>query len=204
MRTAKTSLPTQRAARRSPDATRGAILEAALALFAERTFHGCAVPQIAERAGVATGSIYRHFVDKEALVNAVYQQWKGELRRRLVDDAPTTDSIEDELHHWWQGLVGFVEDHPVPYSFLQAHHHEPYLDDESRAIGLGIDAAALDLAQRASAAGVLGDLNPALAVALVLGAFDGIVRVRSLYPDVLPADALVQAEHQVFRLLGAP
>jgi AcrR family transcriptional regulator len=197
------ALSSPRTTRRSPDATREAILDAALELFAERTFHGCAVPQIAERAGVATGSIYRHFTDKEALVNAVYQRWKGELRRRLIDDAPPTTTIEDELHNWWQALCDFVDEHPTAYTFLQAHHHEPYLDDASRDVGYAIDAAALELAQRSSAAGALGEVDPALAVALVLGAFDGVVRVRTLYPDALPADALAQAEQLVLRLLAA-
>ena len=62
------------------------ILHAALELFTERTFAGAAVPLVAERAGVATGTIYRYFPSKEALLNAVYQQWKGELKRRLVDE----------------------------------------------------------------------------------------------------------------------
>lgn len=46
---------------------REAILAAALDLFAERTFEGTPVPLIAERAGVATGTIYRYFESKETL-----------------------------------------------------------------------------------------------------------------------------------------
>ena len=43
---------------------REAILEAALELFAERGFHGTAVPLIAAKAHVGAGTIYRHFKDK--------------------------------------------------------------------------------------------------------------------------------------------
>src|SRR5690348_13149980 len=82
------------------------ILRAGLELFTERTFAGAAVPVVAERAGVATGTIYRYFPSKEALLNAVYQQWKGELKRRLVDDrendpASASRSSREEFHHWW-------------------------------------------------------------------------------------------------------
>ena len=52
-----------------------AILDAALALFVERGYHGTAVPAIAERAGVAAGTIYHHFESKEQLVNAVFELW---------------------------------------------------------------------------------------------------------------------------------
>ena len=55
-------------------AKQDAILAAALQLFAQKGFHGTAVPDVAQLAGVATGTIYRYFSSKEALVNAVFQQ----------------------------------------------------------------------------------------------------------------------------------
>ena len=50
------------------------ILSAALELFANRGFHGTAVPDVAKLAGVGAGTIYRYFENKEALVNAVYHR----------------------------------------------------------------------------------------------------------------------------------
>ena len=41
-----------------------AILAAALNLFVERGFHGTSVLSVAERAGVAAGTIYHYFVAK--------------------------------------------------------------------------------------------------------------------------------------------
>ena len=46
-------------------------------LFTERGFHGTAMPLVAERAGVAAGTIYRYFDSKEALVDAVFQKLEG-------------------------------------------------------------------------------------------------------------------------------
>ena len=68
---------TNRAA--NADERREAILAAALELFSERGFHGTAVPLVAEKAGVGAGTLYRYFESKEALVNALYQRWKGEF-----------------------------------------------------------------------------------------------------------------------------
>src|SRR5262245_29728301 len=130
-------MPTRTAAEPETD-KRELILDAALRLFAERTFAGCPVPLVAEEAGVATGTIYRYFPSKEALVNALYQRWKGEMKRRLLDQRPTTDSAREEFHQWWAALCGFVEEHPVAFEFLELHHHEPYLDDDSRAIALEV------------------------------------------------------------------
>ena len=77
------------------------ILAAALELFAEHGFAGSAVPLVAEAAGVATGTIYRYFPSKEALVNALYQQWKGDIKRRLIDEREPAGSAREEFHHWW-------------------------------------------------------------------------------------------------------
>src|SRR4051812_14698782 len=55
---------------------RESIMSAALDLFVERGFFGTAVPEIADRAGVGAGTIYRYFESKEALVNAIYREQK--------------------------------------------------------------------------------------------------------------------------------
>lgn len=55
------------------DATRTAIVEAAHALVAERGYAGCSVALVATGAGVATGTVYRHFPDKGALFAEVFR-----------------------------------------------------------------------------------------------------------------------------------
>ena len=50
---------------------REAILQAALDLFGEYGFHGTAVPQIAEKAGVGAGTTPRHSTVAPRLVSRV-------------------------------------------------------------------------------------------------------------------------------------
>src|SRR4029077_3887695 len=86
---------------------REAILEAALELFAERGFHGTAVPLVAERAQVGAGTLYRYFTSKEALVNALFQQWKAALFQALTADFPTDAPPRQQFHELWQRLGRF-------------------------------------------------------------------------------------------------
>ncbi len=51
--------------------TRQAIEEAAYALFLENGYHGTAMRQIADRAGLALGSIYNHFASKDDIFQAL-------------------------------------------------------------------------------------------------------------------------------------
>ena len=55
----------------APEVRRGAILEAALAEFAERGFAAARLDDVAARAGVAKGTLYLYFKSKEALFEAL-------------------------------------------------------------------------------------------------------------------------------------
>ncbi len=58
--------------------TRENLLKAASDLMREVGFEGMTTAQIAKRAGVAEGTIYRHFSGKESLIEAVFSGiWSG-------------------------------------------------------------------------------------------------------------------------------
>src|SRR5712692_781980 len=101
----------------TPADKREAILDAALELFAERTFDGTAVPLIAERAGVAAGTIYRYFDGKEALVNALYRRWKGELSSTLAEAMAMGGTHEERFRLMWGGMWRFASEEPRALAF---------------------------------------------------------------------------------------
>src|SRR5690348_5979837 len=76
------------------DDKRRRILDAALQTFAAKGYHGTAVPEVADAAGVGTGTLYRYFAHKEALVNEVYRDAKQRLKVALLDDLATPDVDE--------------------------------------------------------------------------------------------------------------
>lgn len=61
--------------RRSPEERRRQILEAALPLFAEQGFEETGVGEIAEAAGVGTGTVYLYFPSKEHLLGAIHEEF---------------------------------------------------------------------------------------------------------------------------------
>lgn len=59
------------------DAQRAAIVAAAIAVLTEHGYRGCSVAAVAQRAGVATGTVYKHFASKSELVSEVFEQVVG-------------------------------------------------------------------------------------------------------------------------------
>lgn len=74
---------------------RSLITEAAVEVFAERGFHQARVSDIARRAGVADGTIYLYFKNKEDLLLSVFEEKMDELLAGLRDAlADTSDPLE--------------------------------------------------------------------------------------------------------------
>src|SRR4029450_7619084 len=68
---------------RSRADTRRRLLEAATELFAREGLHGATSTRIARAAGVATGTFYLHFPDKQGLFREIVLAALAELRARV-------------------------------------------------------------------------------------------------------------------------
>ena len=85
--------------RRSSEATREALIDAATELFAERGFDGTRVDQIAESAGVNKAMISYHFGGKKSLYNQILAATLNEAHDRFHEvrysDAPADERLRD-------------------------------------------------------------------------------------------------------------
>lgn len=84
------------------DATRRALLEAALSVIAERGYSAATVDQIVEAAGVSKGVAYYHFTSKADIAECILIEGIDEVRasfQAIAGDAPTATAA----------LVGMIE-----------------------------------------------------------------------------------------------
>jgi len=69
------------------ESTRGALIEAARGLFAEKGYAGVGTEEIVRAAGVTRGALYHHFEGKRGLFEAVYERVEIELAERIATGA---------------------------------------------------------------------------------------------------------------------
>src|SRR5688500_17690018 len=102
---------------------RDAIFGAAPELFAERGFPGVTVPEIAQKAKVGAGTIYRYFPSKEALVNALYQHHKQELGSHFMSGLDLSGPPRAVFKQFWARACELARTKPKVLEFLELHHH---------------------------------------------------------------------------------
>jgi len=166
---------------------RDAVMNAALELFVERGFYGTAVPEIADKAEVGAGTIYRYFPSKEALVNELYRQEKTRFGAAVVAGIPVGNARE-LFHTLWRRMVDFAVENQKSFMFLELQHHAAYLDAESHALEHRMTSMFENVIKSAQARGELKAGTPALMMGLVMGAFVGVIR-SCVEIDLAPASA---------------
>nr|WP_281284782.1 TetR/AcrR family transcriptional regulator [Nonomuraea mesophila] len=136
--------------RRDAQRNRDALLAAARSVLAERGIDA-PLEAVAKRAGVAIGTLCRHFPERGDLVDAILDEkmagWAELARQALsADDA-------------WEGLAGFLERtcelqaHDRAFAELACLSHRREQDEVNRLI--------VQLVERAQAAGALrADVGP--------------------------------------------
>ena len=178
-----------------------AILDAALHLFAARGFYGTTVPDIADRANVGAGTIYRYFENKEALVNALYQRHKEALFQALFDGFDPAAPTRQVFHGFWRRACAFARSKPIVLHFLELHHHAPYLDAASRKMEVQILETAYNYLKFASDQQLLKPLAPEVLLAIVWGAYRGLVQGDADGMLELDDEVVAEAEECVWEAI---
>jgi len=184
----------------APD-KREAILAAALGLFVEKGFHGTAVPEIAARAGVGAGTIYRYFENKEAVVNALYQELKGSVLTHVMTEFPFSAPPREQFHVFWSRMAAFARENPKELAFLEFHHHQSYMDTQSAGIEDAVFSASRMIVGQWRAAQVAKDIDVDLLMAVIWGAFTGIHKACWQKHLTLDDNAIAAAEACVWEAI---
>jgi AcrR family transcriptional regulator len=87
-------------------ATRDALVRAALELFSKRGYAGVGTEEIVARAKVTRGALYHHFSDKRDLFRAVFERVEADLMERI---GARMEATEDPWELMLAGMRSFLD-----------------------------------------------------------------------------------------------
>ena len=109
---------------------RAAILKATLALVSEHGFHGTAMSDIADRAGVGAGTIYRYFDGKEHLITQLYLEIKRQKSKAILAGYSEEMSLWARFRTLWFNMLHYLLEHLQELAFMEQFDNSPYLTAE--------------------------------------------------------------------------
>jgi AcrR family transcriptional regulator len=139
---------------------------AALHLFAERGADATPVPMIAEAAGVAVGSLYRYYPNKDEMVARLYAENYAELAAMLDRAQGAAIGAQAKLGAMIRFICGFFDREWDVARFLLLEQHARLRDYNG--LGNPVDVVSRVVADGMTA-GEIRLMPPLVAAALVMG-----------------------------------
>lgn len=172
--------------------TRETLLDATAALLAEGGLSEATTQKVARRAGVAEGTIYRHFLNKEALVDAVFERAWVRLDQAIRQALPPIETPGARLRAFLGATLEAIQAHPEEAGLLrqefahlvaQARGGCPVPAGSGRFIGI--------LEETLRHAQAAGEARPGLdPAASALFAYNGLSKTWATLPPGPGAEAL--------------
>lgn len=98
------------------------VIDAALALFMRKGIKATTTRDIALRAGISEGTIYRHFESKEVLAESIFEENLLYFSDFLKGYLKNTQGPEEMLRAYIEGFFEFSRREQTRYSFIIAAH----------------------------------------------------------------------------------
>ncbi len=101
-------------------------MQAALELIAEQGFHGAPTDEIAEKAGVAAGTIYRYFENKEVLIRELHRELEEKVSATLREGYPVERPFRERFLYLIRELLRYFITNPLHFRYMEQYFNSPY------------------------------------------------------------------------------
>jgi len=177
-------------------ANRQAILDAAREVFAELGYGAASVRDIIRRTGLAAGTFYNYFSDKESVFRALIDESALRARAVVRDARARATTLEEFVHGGFRAYFQSIVDDVALFNLMHRNAGTIRTLTEDPALGPGV----VDLADDLRAAIARGDLPP-FDVDYMAGAMAGVgfeLGMRMLERDPPDVDAAAAFASDVF------
>ena len=181
----------------SEDYSRDRILKAAQRLFARHGFDGTTTRDLAQAAGVAEGTLFRHFANKKAILVEVATQGWVEILTDLLTELSEMGSYKAVAQVMQRRMWNFQKNADIMrVCFMEAQYHPELRDRIQSEVIVKMTDVAEAFFQTAMDRGIYRQTNPKIVAQVFLGMFAiaGFSHNTLLEPNASPKDMQEMAE----------
>jgi AcrR family transcriptional regulator len=103
------------------------IVRTALHLFVQNGIENTPTTKIIAEAGVATGTLFYHFRNKEELINALYLGVKKSISKAMSIGIKEVKDDKGSVHHIWNNFITWGIKNPVLFQFNAQFYESPII-----------------------------------------------------------------------------
>jgi TetR/AcrR family transcriptional regulator, fatty acid metabolism regulator protein len=174
------------------------IMRAAREVFDEKGYAAASVAEIAERAGVVEGSVYRYFEHKRALLVSVVERWYEELLSDYDEHVKVITGTWDRLRYLVWKHLSTIEKEPmlVRLVFEELRPGGDYRQTDVFELNRAYTKRTLDILKAGIARGeIRDDVSLAVARDMIYGGVEhhtwAYVRGEGKFDPVAAADSII-------------
>ena len=206
------SLPEAKRRVKPAEERRQEILDAALRLFREHGFEEVTVQDVADEAGVATGTVYLYFPSKERLLYAIHVRFNQGLEERFAEEAMRlAERVQagEKLDHRsvidavFDALMAYNVEHRADWEVMCRYFPRLGNFDEAKELERSHTRFLAETFRRGMEAGFIHTENPDL-TAYVLGAINIAVGQALAFGEPADFDALLTEAKRLYYSALAP
>lgn len=135
-----------------------AIFNATIKLLTENGFDRTPMSLIAKTAGVAAGTIYLYFKNKEELINQLYLALKERLTEAVVKGYNGNLPIRVAVELLWGNYVNYFLENPTEFRFFEQFSNSPLIHKLTKEEGFRIFHPIIEIFDRAKEEKVIKDI----------------------------------------------
>jgi TetR/AcrR family fatty acid metabolism transcriptional regulator len=159
------------------------ILAAAISVFAQKGFYATRVSEIAKAAGVADGTIYLYFENKEDVLVSIFRDRIGQLVEVLKKEIAEAQTVEEQIRRIVELQLGLLEGQRDLAEVVTVNLRQSSSLLKQYAVPLFrdyLDVIATVIANGQKDGTIRDDLNPKIAARALWGGLDGIALTWAL------------------------
>ncbi len=156
-----------------------AILETTLELIRQHGFHGTPISMVVKNSGVAAGTIYHHFENKDRLICELFQYVTEKMLRAIKEGDNATAPYEERFLNMWKNLYAFHSSNPSVPIFFDQYINSPFFEKKPKEEINPYHRYIYDFIQEGISQGHLKPVNPEILGVLLSSTAITSFKIRS-------------------------